>query len=106
MKPYLLLALLLTKCCTINAQKPAAPTTKIYPGQVWKDAKNTPINAHGGGVLYHKGIYYWYGTHKIEGFRRKPLPMGVFIAMRQKICLTGQTWDWCCHLFTTTKIMI
>jgi Glycosyl hydrolases family 43 len=75
MKPYLLLALFLTNYYTIKAQKPAVPT-KIYPGQVWKDAKNTPINAHGGGVLYHKGIYYWYGTHKIEGLSEKTFADG------------------------------
>lgn len=37
------------------------------PGQVWLDSAGRPINAHGGGVLFHDGIYYWYGTHKIEG---------------------------------------
>ncbi len=40
---------------------------QITPGQLWKDSKGEPINAHGGGVIYHKGIYYWYGTHKIPG---------------------------------------
>ena len=25
------------------------------------------INAHGGGILYDKGTYYWYGEHKVEG---------------------------------------
>jgi beta-xylosidase len=25
------------------------------------------INAHGGGMLYADGIYYWFGEHKIEG---------------------------------------
>lgn len=37
------------------------------PGTIWKDNKGVPINAHGGGVLFHKGIYYWYGEHKLEG---------------------------------------
>ena len=22
------------------------------------------LQAHGGGVLYHKGVYYWYGENK------------------------------------------
>jgi hypothetical protein len=35
-----------------------------HPGQVWLDTDGNPINAHGGGILYHKGIYYWYGEIK------------------------------------------
>jgi hypothetical protein len=34
------------------------------PGAVWLDTKSRPINAHGGGVLYYKGVYYWYGENK------------------------------------------
>ncbi len=30
----------------------------------WRDTKGNPINAHGGGVLYHDGTYYWYGEYK------------------------------------------
>jgi hypothetical protein len=45
---------------------PEARTT-IRPGQLWLDSAGKPINAHGGGVLFHQGIFYWYGTHKIEG---------------------------------------
>ena len=37
------------------------------PAAIWKDNKGVPINAHGGGVLFHKGMYYWYGEHKLEG---------------------------------------
>lgn len=39
----------------------------FHPGEIWKDNNGVHINAHGGGILYHKGIYYWYGEHKIEG---------------------------------------
>src|SRR5665647_3642849 len=41
--------------------------TAFHPGEIWKDNKSVHINAHGGGILYQKGIYYWYGEHKIEG---------------------------------------
>lgn len=34
------------------------------PGQVWTDTDGNPINAHGGGILYHEGTYYWYGEYK------------------------------------------
>ena len=37
------------------------------PGQVWLDVAGNPINAHGGCVVFHRGLYYWYGEHKIEG---------------------------------------
>lgn len=36
----------------------------IKPGEVWLDTEGNPINAHGGGLLYHKGTYYWYGEYK------------------------------------------
>ena len=44
----------------IQAQKNAA----FIPGEVWKDTDGNPINAHGGGLLYHNGTYYWYGEYK------------------------------------------
>ena len=36
----------------------------IVPGAVWYDTEGNPINAHGGGIMYHDGIYYWYGEYK------------------------------------------
>ena len=34
------------------------------PGEVWNDTDGRPINAHGGGLLFHNGVYYWYGELK------------------------------------------
>ncbi len=34
------------------------------PGEVWRDTDGHPINAHGGGVLFQEGLYYWYGEFK------------------------------------------
>lgn len=34
------------------------------PGQVWLDTKGEPIHVHGGGMLYDKGKYYWFGEYK------------------------------------------
>lgn len=34
------------------------------PGQVWLDTAGVPIQAHGGGVLYRDGTYYWFGENK------------------------------------------
>ncbi|MBO7317711.1 MAG: family 43 glycosylhydrolase [Bacteroidales bacterium] len=47
---------LLTMCGT--------KSQNIVPGEVWLDTSGNPINAHGGGILYHNGLYYWYGEYK------------------------------------------
>ncbi len=36
----------------------------ITNGAVWNDTDGNPINAHGGGIMYHDGTYYWYGEYK------------------------------------------
>lgn len=36
----------------------------IYPGRVWLDTKKERIQAHGAGMFYENGIYYWYGEDK------------------------------------------
>jgi hypothetical protein len=36
----------------------------IKPGENWNDTKGNPINAHGGGVIWHGGTYYWFGEIK------------------------------------------
>lgn len=37
------------------------------PGEIWLDNKEVHINAHGGGILFFDGKYYWFGEHKTEG---------------------------------------
>jgi beta-xylosidase len=34
------------------------------PGEIWNDTDGKPIQAHGGGILFDSGIYYWYGENK------------------------------------------
>jgi beta-galactosidase len=42
-----------------------AGTAGVFaPGEIWNDTSGKPINAHGGGVLFHEGAYYWYGELK------------------------------------------
>lgn len=36
------------------------------PGQLWLDNRGVHINAHGGGLMYQNGTYYWYGEHKAD----------------------------------------
>jgi len=42
----------------------AQKNNQFEPGKVWKDTEGNPINAHGGGILYHNGVWYWYGEYK------------------------------------------
>lgn len=37
---------------------------EIVSGKVWRDTDGNVINAHGGGILFHKGTYYWFGEHR------------------------------------------
>ncbi|WP_294606755.1 glycoside hydrolase family 43 protein [uncultured Bacteroides sp.] len=36
----------------------------IVSCEVWKDTDGNVINAHGGGILFNNGRYYWYGEHR------------------------------------------
>lgn len=36
----------------------------MHQGDVWLDTDSNQINAHGGGMLYYDGTYYWYGEHR------------------------------------------
>lgn len=45
----------------------AAQRSSFRPGEIWPDDKGVHINAHGGGVLLHDGVYYWFGEHKTAG---------------------------------------
>ena len=42
----------------------AVISPSFAPGEIWRDTDGRPINAHGGGVLFHDGVYYWYGEFK------------------------------------------
>ena len=33
-------------------------------GQIWQDIDGNDIQAHGGCIINHEGVYYWYGEHK------------------------------------------
>lgn len=51
------------------------------PGDIWPDNNGTHINAHGGGVLYHDGVYYWFGQHMLEGKEGNKAQVGVSVYM-------------------------
>lgn len=52
---------LLTVLCSCNGTRQPG---NFVPGEIWKDIEGNIINAHGGGVLYYDGKYYWYGEYK------------------------------------------
>ena len=49
------------------AVEPQPEKTTINSGKVWYDTNGKRINAHSGGIFFHNGVYYWYGTEKVEG---------------------------------------
>ena len=53
----------LFSACAVNMAK---EENTFYPQRVWNDTEGNPINAHGGGVLYYDGVYYWFGEHKAD----------------------------------------
>lgn len=56
--------LLLGTCAVIPQQASAQKNKCITQYALWLDKDGKAINAHGGGILYHKGRYYWYGEFK------------------------------------------
>jgi len=51
--------------CVLNLN--AQSLKQFTPGEIWKDNNGKHINAHGGGILFHQGVYYWYGEYKVGG---------------------------------------
>lgn len=66
MKSLLALCLFYSAASVSTAETPIKHTS-FRPGEIWTDNNGAHINAHGGGILYGKGTYYWYGEHKVEG---------------------------------------
>ena len=54
----LLVLVLLTGCLAVQAQN--------INNKLWQDSNGNYINAHGGGILFHEGLYYWFGEHRPE----------------------------------------
>ena len=51
--------------CMLACQSKVA-LEPIKPGEIWPDNEGVHINAHGGGVLFHEGTYYWFGENKCD----------------------------------------
>jgi hypothetical protein len=65
-------------------------------GAIWPDSEGNHINAHGGGILYHKDTFYWYGEFKREGWEaaticsHRAAPAG--IPIRQGVPMPIKFW--------------
>lgn len=71
---FLGILLLAIGACT---QKRIEGENVFISGEKWKDTNGVHINAHGGGMLFHEGIYYWFGEHKIEGKEGNRAQVGI-----------------------------
>ena len=92
MRSYYFLITLMSICVisnTIQAQNKKKKSFK--PGTVWVDNNGKTINAHGGGIIYVDGIYYWYGEHKLPNKSEKEKQMVVYIVIHPLICIIGKT---------------
>jgi len=49
----------------------------FHPGSKWLDTNGVLINAHGGGLLFDGGKYWWFGEHKLEGRKGNSAWVGV-----------------------------
>ena len=62
-----LILLSFVSCSSPSGSRKKSGYQNFHPGKTWYDADSVHINAHGGGILFHKGTYYWFGEHKTSG---------------------------------------
>ncbi len=69
------------------------------PSAIWPDNEGVHINAHGGGIVFHNGVYYWFGEHKIKG--KKELK----ISGTHEPTPLDQTADGGVHCYSSTDLL-
>jgi hypothetical protein len=62
-----LLSLFLLQFSGAAVKASSIPTDTIKPGQIWPDDQHNHIQAHGGGIIKIKDIFYWYGEQRAQG---------------------------------------
>ncbi len=63
----------------MNKPSKTEKSESFQPGEFWKDNNGVHINAHGGGMLFFEGTYYWFGEHKLEGTIGNTAQVGVHV---------------------------
>ena len=63
----------------IDNHSKSSPINSFSPGKKMIDNNGIPINAHGGGIMYYNGKYYWYGQHMVEGKTGNRAQVGVHV---------------------------
>lgn len=63
---FILLFAMLSATGLISNQRASGAmiSPEFVSGAVWLDTDGKTINAHGGGMLFNGGVYYWYGEFK------------------------------------------
>lgn len=70
----------LVRCCpgalavlfaAMSAGHALAAPQAIRPGEIWPDDRGQHIQAHGGGIIKHEGLYYWFGEDRSRGNDRR-----------------------------------
>jgi unsaturated chondroitin disaccharide hydrolase len=61
----------------VEAMQRYKTVNDFRPGQIWADNNGVHINAHGGGMMFNKGSYYWFGEHKVGGEGGNKAEVGV-----------------------------
>jgi hypothetical protein len=64
MKKYCLLFFTLVQIAACSQKADDKSIPPMPNGSLWKDTKGNTINAHGGGLMLHDGVYYWFGEIK------------------------------------------
>lgn len=73
---FIFIALIVIACNTQN-KNTSIVNDSFLPGELWYDTDSVHINAHGGGMIYYNDTYYWFGEHKIEGWKGNSAQVGV-----------------------------
>lgn len=60
------ISFLILVAMTLPSVSQAQSAGIIKPGEIWPDNNGVHINAHGGGMLFYEGSYYWFGEFKSD----------------------------------------
>lgn len=72
-----LLTLLLLCTAFVSCNTSEGDLKSFTPGELWLDTDSVHINAHGGGIIYDNGRYWWFGEHKVQGDAGNRAQVGV-----------------------------